>query len=334
MENERWLLPEGIDELLPVEARRLEALRRRLLDLFDSWGYDLIIPPFLEYLESLLSGTGRDLDLKTFKITDQVSGRQLGLRADMTPQAARIDAHKLRHEEPTRLCYLGTVLQTRADDFGGTRSPMQVGAELYGHAGVQSDVEILLLMLAALDLIGVRDLYLDLGHVGIYRGLARQAGLTKPQEMELFDVLQRKAAAEIHQLTTDLVKDKAVADMLCGLADLNGGREVLDRAPGVLAAASDDVKAALADLAEVAEQLRTQRPDVNIHYDLAELRAYQYQTGMVFAAFVPGHGTEIARGGRYDDIGRAFGRARPATGFSADLRSALQLLPEPAGEVK
>jgi len=325
MENERWLLPEGIDELLPSEAARLEVLRRALLDLFRTWGYELVIPPFIEYLESLLTGTGRDLDLKTFKLTDQVSGRQLGIRADMTPQAARIDAHRLRRDVPTRLCYLGTVLHTIADGFGGTRSPMQVGAELYGHGGVESDVEVLLLMLATLEKCGVQSLYLDLGHVGIFRGLARQAGLEDMQEMSLFEALQRKAIPEVRQLVQDFAVAGPVAGMLCRLAELNGGESVIAEARDALAFADDGVQTALHYLVRVADALRARRPDVPVHYDLAELRAYQYQTGIVFGAFAPGQGTELARGGRYDDIGKAFGRARPATGFSADLRAVLQL---------
>jgi ATP phosphoribosyltransferase regulatory subunit len=333
METERWLLPEGIDELLPPEAVRLEVLRRELLDLFETWGYELVIPPFIEYLESLLTGTGRDLDLKTFKLTDQVSGRQLGIRADMTPQAARIDAHRLRRDVPTRLCYLGTVLHTMADGFGGTRSPMQVGAELYGHGGIESDVEVLLLMLATLETSGVRALYLDLGHVGIFRGLARQARLAAAQEIALFEALQRKAIPDVRQLVQEFAVAEPVAGMLHRLAELNGGESVIAEARTALASAAGDVQTALDYLAGVADALKARRPDIPVHYDLAELRAYQYQTGIVFGAFAPGQGTELARGGRYDDIGKAFGRARPATGFSADLRAVLQLTPRsaPAG---
>ena len=178
MYEERWLLPAGIDEVLPAEAQVMEGLRRELLDLYRSWGYELVIPPFIDYLDSLLTGTGHDLDLQTFKLTDQLTGRLLGVRADMTPQVARIDAHHLRRESPTRLCYLGTVLHTRSDGFAGTRSPMQLGAEIYGHSGVASDAEILRLVVLTLRRAGIEGAYLDLGHVGIFRGLARQAGLT------------------------------------------------------------------------------------------------------------------------------------------------------------
>ncbi|HED18012.1 MAG TPA: ATP phosphoribosyltransferase regulatory subunit, partial [Gammaproteobacteria bacterium] len=193
----RWLLPEGIEDLLPDQAMQLEQLRREILDLYRSWGYELILPPFIEYLDSLLTGSGHDLDLQTFKLIDQLSGRLLGLRADMTPQAARIDAHRMQREAPSRLCYLGTVLRTRPDGFDGSRSPLQVGVELFGHAGAESDVEILQLMVATLALTGVEDVYLDLGHVGIYRGLAHDAGLDEEQEALLFDALQRKALPEI-----------------------------------------------------------------------------------------------------------------------------------------
>lgn len=323
MRQERWLLPEGIDELLPEQARVLETLRRRLLDLYAGWGYELVITPFIEYLESLLTGTGKDLELQTFKLTDQVSGRQLGVRADITPQAARIDAHHLRRDEPTRLCYIGSVLRTMSDGFGASRSPLQIGAELYGHAGPESDVEILCLMMATLKAAGIEDIYLDLGHVGIFRGLARQAGLDEATEAKLFDALQRKAQPEIAALVADAGVDADMAAMLCALAELNGDGEVIALARERLAKAGADVQQAIDYVEQVAAQLRTCLPDVPLHFDLAELRAYHYQTGVVFAAFVPGMGQEIARGGRYDHIGEVFGRARPATGFSADLKNLL-----------
>jgi ATP phosphoribosyltransferase regulatory subunit len=332
MQDNTWLLPEGIDELLPAQARALESLRRRLLDRYAGWGYQLVMTPFIEFLESLLTGTGRDLELQTFKLTDQVSGRQLGVRADITPQAARIDAHRLRHEAPTRLCYIGTVLRTRGDGFSDSRSPLQIGAELYGHAGVESDVEIVCLMMETLRVAGLADIYLDLGHVGIFRGLARAAGLSNRQEAALFEALQRKASAEIAALVADFDVAAPVAAMLTALAELNGDVGVLERARDVLAAAPADVLQAIDYVEAVARQLRACQPDLPVHVDLAELRAYHYQTGVVFAAFVPGQGQEVARGGRYDEIGRVFGRARPATGFSADLKTLMRLgstRPEP-----
>ncbi|MCU0971873.1 MAG: ATP phosphoribosyltransferase regulatory subunit [Gammaproteobacteria bacterium] len=325
MNDERWLLPEGIDELLPPDAWQLEGVRRRLLDVFRCWGYELVIPPFIEYLESLLTGTGRDLELQTFKLTDQLSGRMMGVRADITPQAARIDAHQLRREEPTRLCYIGTVLHTRPDGFAGSRSPLQLGAELYGHSGVDSDVEILSLMMQILGEAGVRDVHLDLGHVGIFRGLARAAGLSAAAETELFDALQRKAEPEIEALVRENARDPRIVPMLLALAELSGGADVIDLGRRDLAGAPADVIAALDYVDTVAGAVRRRFPDLPLHVDLAELRAYHYQTGVVFAAFVPGEGGEIARGGRYDDIGREFGRARPATGFSADLKTLLRV---------
>lgn len=324
MDEERWLLPAGIDEVLPPQAHVMESLRRELLDLYGSWGYELVIPPFVDYLESLLTGTGRDLDLQTFKLTDPATGRLLGVRADMTPQVARMDAHHLRRETPTRLCYLGTVLHTRADGFAGSRAPLQIGAEIYGHAGIESDVEILRLILLTLGIAGIETCYLDLGHVGIFRGLARQAGLDAHQEHALFDALQRKAVPEIEDLVVGFRLRPELAEMLVGLADLNGD-DALDRAERVLRQADTAVREAVGSLRRLAEALHQFQPDVSVHYDLAELRGYHYKTGAVFAAFVPGWGLEIARGGRYDDIGRVFGRARPAVGFSADLKGLMRL---------
>jgi ATP phosphoribosyltransferase regulatory subunit len=321
----RWLLPEGIEELLPAQAWQLEQLSRGLLDLYSSWGYELIIPPFIEYLDSLLTGAGHDLDLQTFKLIDQLSGRLLGLRADMTPQAARMDAHRLRREAPSRLCYLGTVLHTRPDGFAGSRSLMQVGAELFGHAGPESDVEILELMVATLAFTGIEDLYIDLGHVGIFRGLAADAVLDEDQEALLFDALQRKAIPEIENFLRQLDLTTVQRERLAGLATLNGGAEVLERADALLQGSGDAARLALENLTRIARLAQRRLPDTPLHFDLAELRGYQFHTGAVFAAFVADRGQEIARGGRYDDIGKVFGRARPATGFSTDLRSLMRL---------
>jgi len=323
MRKERWLLPEGIEEVLPPQARLIEGLRREILDMFRGWGYELVIPPFIEYLESLLTGTGSDLDLKTFKLTDQLTGRLMGVRADMTPQVARMDAHRLRRDTPARLCYLGTVLHTRGEGLSQERSPLQIGAEIFGHAGVESDIEVLRLMWKTLGLAGVGGIYLDLGHVGIFRGLARQAGLTAEQEGDLFDALQRKALPEIEGLVEGFGVAGENARMLTALAELNGD-DALERARSVLAAADRPVQEALDYLSQVATQLHSHLPDVPVHFDLAELRGYHYKTGVVFAAFVPESGQELARGGRYDDIGRVFGRARPAVGFSTDLKTLLR----------
>ncbi|MGH8560034.1 MAG: ATP phosphoribosyltransferase regulatory subunit [Methylococcales bacterium] len=320
MQTDRWLLPEGIQEVLPDEAQRLETLRRELLDLFALWGYELVIPPFIEFLDSLLIGTGHDLELQTFKLTDQLSGRTLGVRADMTPQVARIDAHNLHRDEPTRLCYLGTVLNALNDPLEKSRSPLQVGAELYGHAGIDSDLEIAQLMLETLAIAGIRNVHMDLGHVAIFRGLAKQAGLDKTRESKVFEIMQRKAVPELNELLESCRLQEPVREMLAQLPRLNGHQGVLERAANVLSESNRDVMEALQYLEEFSQRLRVRFPLLPINFDLAELRGYHYQTGVVFAAFVPGYGREIARGGRYDEIGKVFGRARPATGFSADVK--------------
>ncbi len=318
MQQNAWLLPDGIDELLPDEAHRLENLRRTLLDTFTHWGYQLVVPPIIDFLDSLLTGSGHELDLQTFKLTDQISGKMLGVRADMTPQVARIDAHNLKHDHPTRLCYAGTVLHTRGDALEKTRSPMQIGAELYGHAGKESDCEIIRLMLEMLAMSGVLNVHLDLGHVGIYRALAEKAHLTHAQESQLFDVLQRKARPELKELLESYHLSDELKSAFLKLPELNGDQSVLTKAKEFLH--FEEVQAALADLDGISQALIRFFPSLSISFDLAELRGYHYHTGVVFAAFVPTIGREIARGGRYDNIGAIFGRNRPATGFSADLR--------------
>ena len=323
--KQHWILPEGIDEILPVQAARFESMRRLLLDMYATWGYELVIPPTIDFIESLLTGTGHDLDLQTFKLVDQMSGRTLGLRADMTPQVARIDAHQLQREVPTRLCYIGTVLRTRPESIGDSRSPLQVGAELYGHAGVESEVEIIGLMLQTFSVLDVNDIYLDIGNVDIYRGLAKQAGLSEEVEGQLFDMLQRKAITEINELLDSLDLDDGMKTMLSGLSSLNGGKEVFIKAKILLADADAAVIDAIDYLEQTAELMWQRFGDIKVHFDLSELQGYHYKTGVVFAAFVPQLGQAIARGGRYDDIGKVFGRARAATGFSTDLKVLNQL---------
>ncbi|MDH4570142.1 ATP phosphoribosyltransferase regulatory subunit [Pseudomonas sp. BN414] len=320
---DRWLLPDGIEEVLPPEAARIEAARRQVLDLFQRWGYDFVVTPHIEYLESLLTGAGQDLDLRTFKVTDPQSGHLMGFRADITPQVARIDAHTLRREGPNRLCYAGSVLHAKPRALSTSRSPIQLGAELYGDASPASDVEVISLMLEMLELAAVPDVHMDLGHVGIYRGLAKAAGLSGEVERSLFDALQRKAVDEVAELTEDLPHE--LASMLRSLAELCGSREVLDLAQGVLMDAPEDVHRALDELIAIADALELRYPELPLYFDLGELRGYHYHTGVVFAAFVPGVGQSIAQGGRYDDIGADFGRARPATGFSTDLKTLVTL---------
>lgn len=323
--NNRWLLPQGIEEALPADAARLETLRRNLLDIYATWGYQLVMPPVIEFLDSLLTGTGHDLDLQTFKLIDQLTGRSMGMRADMTPQVARIDSHQLKNDAPNRLCYMGSVLRTLPDGFGSSRSPFQAGVELYGHGGIESDVEVLCLMVETLRVSGIKEISIDIGHVGLYRGLAKQAGFNKDQEADLFEMMQRKAIPEIQAYLESQSIDKKVAAMLNALPELHGGESCLQNAQVILSNADDAVKDALSYLQQAVAKFKQRVSDVDIHFDLSELRGYHYHTGLLFAAYTPGEGQEIARGGRYDDIGQVFGRARPATGFSADLKNLLNL---------
>jgi ATP phosphoribosyltransferase regulatory subunit len=329
----RWLLPEGVEEILPPKAIQLEHMRRSIIDLLSTWGYEFVIPPMIEYLESLLTGTGEDLDLKTFKITDQLSGRLMGIRADMTPQVARIDAHLLKRDTPTRLCYYGSVLHTRPGKSGETRSPLQLGAELYGHAGVASDIEIVKLMLATLKHVGIAQTYMDIGHIGVFRALSAESSLNDEQRAAVFEALQRKAKDELKAFYKEWnVTDKA-SKALLDLVNLNGDVSVLDEAEKILKNVSSEVIKYIEEVKTLADAIKDQS-DVKINIDLAELRGYHYHTGMVYTAFVPGHGEGVAFGGRYDDIGKAFGRARPATGFSLDVKSLLKYQNSEASKAK
>jgi ATP phosphoribosyltransferase regulatory subunit len=310
-----WLLPEYIEDILPREAARIERLRRDVLDLFALHGYELVMPPLLEYVDSLLTGTGHDLDLQTFKLVDQLSGRMLGVRADIAPQVARIDAHLLNRGGVTRLCYAGSVLHTLPNGMNRTREPLQIGAEIYGHAGIESDVEIQQLMLRALEAAGVEDVYLDIGHVGIFRALVSRAKLGPDAESELFRAMQVKDAPAVRELTRKL--PRAAAEAFAVLPELYGGPEVLKDAKRRLPAHPEIVRA-LDDLQALSGRLTDVAP-VRC-FDLAELRGYAYHSGVVFAAYAQGQSWALARGGRYDEVGKAFGRARPATGFSMDLR--------------
>lgn len=332
-DNARWLLPEGIEEMLPVEAQRFERARRAALDLFARWGYELVMPPLIEYLDSLLTGTGKELDIQTFKLIDELSGRLMGVRADLTPQAARIDAHYLKRECPVRLCYVGSVLRTRPGEFAGNREPVQIGAELFGDGGPDSEVEILQLMRATLTALGVREFTLDLGHVGVFHELSQAAKLTRAQQDEIFDVLQRKAKPEIDGLLARWDIGTALKKALAGLVDWHGDAETLQRAEPLLRDAGAGT-GALAQLRALADTVRAVAPTQALHFDLAELHGYRYYTGVVFSAFMAGHGSEIARGGRYDDIGKAFGRARAAVGFGIDLRQLLKLIPAATGTAR
>ena len=314
----RWLLPENISDVLPREARRVEQLRRALLDLYRGYGYELVIPPLIEHAESLLTGTGNDLDLRTFKLTDQSSGRLLGLRADTTPQVARIDAHILNRQGVVRLCYAGSVLHARPLHPLAAREPMQVGAELYGLGGVAADVEVLELAVASLHLAGLQSVRLDLGHTGVVRGILQLGSLPAALVDDLLASLNAKDVPALQQQSVALSSEVRAA--LLGLTRLNGGREVLHDARRKLPA-SAAISAALDELEAIVEACGAD--DVSI--DLSDLHGYRYKTGVTFAVHTAGSPSEVLRGGRYDDIGKAFGRARPAVGFSIYLRELAEL---------
>ncbi len=319
--TERWLLPDGVNELMPREAWRVESLRRLIMDSSYRWGYELVMPPLIEYLDSLLTGTGETLGLQTFKFIDQHNGRSLGVRADMTPQVARIDAHAMRSEQPNRLFYIGSVLRTRSDGAGSSRTPLQFGAELFGHAGPASDTEIIQLMLNNVMLSGLQesDLLLDVGHVGVFRGLILDSGFPDELSEALFQALRRGSLPEMQEILQDASASAQACQYFKDLAGLAGnGDLVLERARRCFADAGQAVSTALDNLQSVIDAVRVVYPGLKVHVDLAELRGYRYHTGIVFALYDDA-GAELARGGRYDAIGESFGRARPATGFSGDL---------------
>ena len=309
----KWVLPEYIEDILPAEAKRIEHLRRRVLDLFFAKKYELVMPPLLEYMDSLLTGTSHDLELRTFKVVDQLSGRMMGVRADITPQVARIDAHLLNRKGVTRLCYCGSVLHTRPTAPGATREPIQIGAEMYGEAGVTADVEMLELLCKALHTAGAKNARIDIGHVAVFRAIAHAAKVGSEREAELFEALQRKDAPALRSLTKQL--PGKMRDALLLLPNLYGGTEILDDAEKRLPRIAE-VTRALATLRKLAKACK-----FPASFDLAELRGYHYHSGVVFDAYCDGVTGAVARGGRYDEVGKAFGRARPATGFSIDLRS-------------
>jgi ATP phosphoribosyltransferase regulatory subunit len=315
-----WLLPENIADVLPSEARKIEELRRAMLDNFRLYGYELVMPPMLEYLESLLTGAGQDMDLRLFKLIDQMSGRTMGIRADMTTQVARIDAHLLNRASVTRLCYAGSVLLTRPSGLHATREPLQIGAEIYGHAGLEADAEIQELALASLALAGISQVRLDLCHVGVLRAIIANDKQAQKCEAELFRLLELKDVPGLRVISANF--DGTTRDALLALPNLYGDAEVISRArkllpqlPGIAQALDE-----LESLVKVASAS-------TVTVDLADLRGYHYHSGVMFAAYVPGLPNAVARGGRYDQVGEAFGRARPATGFSMDLRELARLIP-------
>ncbi len=314
-----WVLPEYIEDILPPEARRIESLRAQLLELFRVHGYELVMPPLLEYLESLLTGTGHDMDLRTYKLVDQLSGRTMGLRADITPQVARIDAHLLNREGVTRLCYCGTVLHTLPAGLTSTREPLQIGAEIYGHAGIESDLEVQRLLAQALKLCRLPDARLDIGHVAVFRTLAQRGGVGAALEAELFAALQAKDVPALRSLSKGLGEATRSAILL--LPELYGGREVIARARRKLPKHAE-IARALAELDRLSSS-----EDIPVSIDLADLRGYHYHSGVTFAAYCARLPNAIALGGRYDGVGKAFGRARPATGFTLYLLELARLAP-------
>ncbi len=315
-----WLLPENIADVLPSEARKIEELRRAMLDKFRSYGYELVLPPLLEYLDSLLTGAGEDTNLRTFKLVDQMSGRTLGLRPDMTIQVARIDAHLLNRQSITRLCYVGSVLHTRPSGLHATREPLQIGAELYGHAGLEADAEIQELALASLRLAGVNEMRIDLCHVGILRALLEQDAAAAARREQLIALLRAKDVPGLQEISSAFLPQTRAA--LLALPQLYGDLRILAQARAELPALPQIARA----LDELEALARSATP-ARVTLDLADLQGYQYESGVTFAIYVPGLPNAVARGGRYDHVGEAFGRARPATGFSLDLRELARLLP-------
>ncbi len=315
-----WLLPEFIADVLPSEARKMENLRRKILDEFRSYGYELVIPPMLEYLESLLTGVGQDTEIYTFKLIDQLSGRTMGVRADMTTQVARIDAHLLNRNTVTRLCYAGSILHTRPSGLQATREPLQIGAEIFGYSGIEADAEIQSLALASLDSAGLTGICLDLSHVGVLKALVASDPLAQIFEAQLFDLLETKDMPGLIELTKGFHEEIRAA--LLALPDMYGDIGILSEARKVLPETEGIVRA-LSELEYLAGQAECDRVTI----DLADMHGYHYHSGVMFAAYVPGLPNAIARGGRYDHVAEAFGRSRPATGFSMDLRELARVLP-------
>ncbi|GAB4122323.1 MAG: ATP phosphoribosyltransferase regulatory subunit [Sideroxydans sp.] len=318
----KWLLPEYIQDMLPDEAWRIEQMRRTVLDLLHRAGYLLVAPPLLEYVDALLVNSKADMDLRTFKLVDQLSGRTLGLRADITPQVARIDAHLLNRQGITRLCYAGSVVHTQPAGLMRTREPLQIGAEIYGHAGLESDLEVQRLMLQILDHLGITGVHLDLGHVGVFHALMSLGQVEPALEQTLFDALQKKDVPTLQALSHTL--PEGVRTAVLALPKLCGGVDVIAHARQMLPPLAD-ITAALNQIEAAARAVGPLAHSVGI--DLAELRGYHYHNGMVFAVYHPHSHDAIALGGRYDDVGKSFGRARPATGFSMDLRQLHSLMP-------
>lgn len=345
--RDRWLLPDGIDELLPQQARMAEKARRKVIDLFGSWGYQLVMPPLVEFADSLLVGVGEDLANHSFRLTDQISGRLLAIRPDITAQVARLDAHSMKAKGVNRLCYAGSVLHAKPKSLAASRCPILAGAEIYGDASIQADVEVVSLMLSALTTIDSVDggeattrkakslhrLTLDIGHVGIYRAIENELRKRCPEITheglaQLFDAVQRKSRPDLQSIVPALVNDKLMAELLTALPGWCGDVSTVTKARASLEKLNDDSLLVALEQVEFLANVVTQRfPDVNVYFDLAELRGYDYHTGLVFAAYASDFGVALANGGRYDELGQVFGSARPATGFNTDVKALVQLMP-------
>lgn len=313
----RWLLPENIADILPGKSDLVEGLRRDILNLFQSYGYELVIPPMLEYIESLMTATGSDMDLQTFKLVDQLSGRTLGLRADMTTQVARIDAHILNRQNIARLCYAGTTVQTRVVPGIFSREQLQVGAEIYGHQGIEADIEIVNLMIKSLQIAQVGPITLDVSHARILREILNTQSISAYDISEMYRFLQAKDRTSLQALMQGW--DQVAKDTIIALLDLSGeANQVLALARKVLPR-NDITEQVLVELEQFCVGVKRSLVDIQLNIDLADLDGFQYHTGILCAAYVPQYPVAIARGGRYDQVGQAFGRSRPATGFSLDL---------------
>lgn len=323
-QTERWLLPEGTEEVLPDLAWQMELRRRRVLDLFRGWGYELVRPPLAEFRDALLTGIGAELANDTVTVTDPLSGRLMGIRADMTPQVARIESHYLRDDGISRLCYAGPTLFARPF-VRASREPLQCGVEFFGSASPLADCEIIELMVNTVTALGIDDVHIDIGHMGLFSALVAPLGVTESQHANLIAAMQRKSRSDVADVAAKSNLSADQIEMLMALLNFSGDVGVIQQAKEYFKSASKQVTQALSNLAAVADHAQQRMPDVPINIDLSELRGYRYHTGVIFSLFTPGYGGPVARGGRYDNIGVGFGRSRPATGFSTDLRLLFQL---------
>lgn len=339
MNSKPWLLPDGVEEILPEQAAQIESLRRHILDVYQRWGYQLVITPLIEFSESLFLGLGKDMQKQTLQFGDPMSAGLLALRADITPQIARMDAHTLAADEANqiepvnRLCYVGSVVKSRLSTSSSSRTPLTIGAELYGDASIEADGEVILLMLETLKSAGLNDVHLALGNVEIYRQLIADVNMSELQAAELFDALQRKSQTEIDELLANLDISTAQQQALSQLASLHGDITCLEKAKTVLSSAPKSVLAAIENLQQLAQYISDRSPDTVLYFDLSELSTYNYHSGLVFSALTPGLGRAIAKGGRYDHVGEVFGRARPATGFHVELKTLSELTSSQAENV-